>query len=259
MEILPKQLNRIISALLLDCSISGWKLYGGNKQKLVIDFVDMDSENDCVCDPQLIQYKRKPKGQILRDNKRAKMHQHEKSTTNMKDTDKFGSFTKLRDLSQEVADKELARAEDNMCELDEPCLVVNLDIGSAVHESNESCESLKIEHQQRDSHMSVNSLSPIDLPQRPDSDTLLETELDTEESAIQPKATQQQGLSQFQGEIEIPQTNANHTAQPDPDPDSNIDTELKIVKARVAKDCQEFKDECKNMRQLLRNAFKFKT
>jgi len=112
MDILPKKLNTLLEGLLSDSTISGWILYAGSAQKLVINFEDKDSDNfECI------QYKRKSQKQITRDTNRANKHKYGQSKVENESHElqnnrmQTRSLTVKDSISQTTEGKECARSE----------------------------------------------------------------------------------------------------------------------------------------------------
>ena len=137
MENAPKQLQKLLNMLMDDSIVSGWSLFGGTRQKLIIYF----DENSATMDSEVksqpdIQYKRKSQKQSQRDKDRAVAHADSKRPC---ETDNITGNNRItRSMATEIADKECPRADISVnlsCAPQVPLTPVDLNVSNSQSES----------------------------------------------------------------------------------------------------------------------------
>jgi len=106
MENAPKQLQKLVKMLMDDSIISGWSLFGGTRQKLIIYFDEMDLESKSQQD---VHYKKKSHKQYQRDKDRAIAHAESQKACEIDNIMVNSRIT--RSMVTELADKECPRQD----------------------------------------------------------------------------------------------------------------------------------------------------
>jgi len=132
MDKMPKQLQRIVNMLMQDCSVSGWSLFGGSRQKLVINFHEMDPTSDSDIHPINVHYRKKSERQVKRDQDRAQSHVQNQSSQEC-----IKSSRKLNELESKI------NLEDKECiiEAQDSCSQGVCD--NSVDQSKQQAETMK--------------------------------------------------------------------------------------------------------------------
>ena len=180
---IPKDLQWLLDTLVHKYSISGWSLFGGKRQKLVITFDTIDSamdSEDIQDNVQQLQYKRKSQKQIQRDNTRTKNYVGKKTSQDIETLASPIARQTRSKANKTSVDKECFRSEA----IENQSCTVSSPIQADIYYASEKAQSPTPDNKQK---IGVTMSSPVNAPSRPEEEPLFQsvTEL-LPETAFEP-------------------------------------------------------------------------